>query len=130
MKIAAEGAARYAVGPLGLAALAVSATLALRPTHHEAPPPEPVGAMINGLIDVSDVRIGEIVVVGSPDAATIASRIRALDFSQCRWSGHIALYVHIRDGVVAEDSTCLMAVVARQMYVGDADVMIPLDFVE
>jgi hypothetical protein len=131
MKIAAEPAARYAVGPVGLAALAVSAMFVLRPAP-VVPQVECIQAN-TGPIDESEnrVRVGEIVVVGSPDAETIASRIRALRFEQCDWHGHTTLYVHIRDGVVIDDEykvTCPMAVVARQRYVGDADVMIPIDF--
>jgi hypothetical protein len=141
MKIAAEGAARYAVGPLGLAALAVSAAIALRPTHHEAP--APAGVMINDSLDEAPpfrVRVDEVLVEGSPDADAIAARIRDLDFSQCGWRSSTCgverplretLYVHIRDGAVITDGdyevTCLMAVVESGAYVGDADVMLSLE---
>jgi hypothetical protein len=128
MKVAAESAARYAVGPIGLAALAVSAMFALRPATHATTPV---------VIDVSEppptvVRIGEIVVEGSPHADELAAQIRGLDFARCGWAAvHITLYVHIRDGLVIDESmkvTCPMAVVEAATYAGDADVMIPLDF--
>lgn len=137
MNIAAESAARNAVGPIGLAALAVSAMIMTHPTAAQVTEPvvdcsEPPHEINSGPEYVeSVVRVGEIVVVGSPDADTIVAQIRALDFAQCGWTtGHLTLYVHIRNGIVDNQFkvTCPMAVVASGTYIGDADVMIPIDF--
>jgi len=127
-------AARYAVSSIGLAALAVSATLVLsRET--------PVDFVVESHLTYNRAFVRDVTVVGSPDYEIVATRIQALEpaLQQCVWTtSRITLYAHLDSGVVTnvtavgDDAERCMTSVMETLTVtslDEMDVMIPIEVV-
>jgi hypothetical protein len=140
--------ARPAVGAFALAALAVSATLALRRSVEErvVEVRDLSNTAFESCVRVEPMwraRIGPVAVVGSPNYEAIVARIMPLEpaLSQCAFATtRVSIYMHVANhewsnltvlGGNAEIAACVRGVIDR-LALGiedDADLMIPVELV-
>jgi hypothetical protein len=136
---AAIPAARHAVGAIALAALAVSANLAMRT------PAKPVDvSVIIETPTLGHVSFGAIAVVGTPSYEAVVRNVLVLEsaFARCAFTTtRVTIYSHVFEGqmteveVLGEDEQAAACVKAQVSWLGrdigdEFDVMIPVDLVE
>jgi hypothetical protein len=151
MKSAAISAARYAVGSLGLAALAVSATVGyIAMTREKTADKHSMNFVVTCTTgsaperSLSHAKLGEIAVVGTSEYDRVVEEIAVYTptFANCAayGTGRVTIYAHISEGTVG-DVTALgsneqvgRCVTDSVQYVsfpaGEYDVMIPVELFE
>ena len=150
----AVNAARFAVSALGLAALAVSATVGyLVRAREEAPAPVRAVISCSGVLEVgartrgaATAKLGEIAVVGMPEYDRVVEEIRVSTptFATCALygTGRVTIYAHVANGVVGDVTAlgsneqvgrCVTATVQYVSFPASSepyDVMIPVELFE
>jgi hypothetical protein len=138
VNVAAHVAARHAVSSIGLAALAVSAGIAMKPSASMQRAPIVVAQEIDLSEPPRPTLFGEIIVVGTAQHERVVDEIHAHEpaFSRCYLGARVVLFAHVVDGVVktvddnSSDSELSCEALVLSMIAfrveGTFDVMVPL----
>jgi len=138
MVLAASTAARYAVTSLGVAALAVSATLIMRDTS-----PRPNTVVIEDDATALQASVREVLLVGSPDDSSMQHHFTMQQSALAGCAAaptRVTVYAHFSGGIIThitsfsddyDAALCVNAALGKLTVevLDEMDVKVPIDFV-